>query len=141
MRPAHLVFPKGSMLKFVLTHTWRWNILDSLELAHLLIDSILDKKGAEITLLDLREQTVFADYFLICCGDNDRQLKAIADSIAFDAKKNGRVYPATIEGDPETGWVLVDFGDLIVHVFLPEQREYYDLEGLWHNAHVVLQMQ
>ncbi len=101
----------------------------------------MDKKGADITLLDLREQTVFADYFLICCGDNDRQLKAIADNIAFDAKKNGRIYPATIEGDPETGWVLVDFGDLIVHVFLPEQREYYDLEGLWYNAHVVLQVQ
>ena len=120
---------------------WRYEILESLELAHLLIDSILEKKGADITLLDLREQSVFADYFLICSGDNDRQLKAIAQTIAYDAKYDGRVYPVTIEGEPETGWLLVDFGDLIVHVFMPEQREYYDLEGLWNSAHVVLQMQ
>jgi len=120
---------------------WRYEILESLELAHLLIDSILEKKGADITLLDLREQSVFADYFLICSGDNDRQLKAIAQTIAYEAKYNGRVYPVTIEGEPETGWLLVDFGDVIVHVFMPEQREYYDLEGLWNKAHVVLQMQ
>lgn len=105
------------------------------------MDSILEKKGEDITLLDLREQAVFVDYFLLCSGDNDRQLKAIAETVAYDAKKDGQVYPAVIEGEPETGWVLVDFGDLIVHIFLPEQRQYYDLEGLWSNAHVLLQMQ
>lgn len=92
-------------------------------------------------MLDLREQTVFADYFLICNGESDRQLKAIANAVAEDAKKNGRILPMAIEGNPETGWLLVDFGDLVVHIFLAEQRHYYDLEGLWNNAHVVLQMQ
>jgi ribosome-associated protein len=117
------------------------NLLESLELAHLLVDSILEKKGTEIALLDLRGHSVFADYFLICSGDNDRQLKAIAQEVAFDAKSDGRVLASSIEGDPESGWVLVDFGDLLVHIFLPDQREYYDLEGLWHEAHVILRMQ
>lgn len=112
-----------------------------MELAHILVDSILDKKGTDITLLDLREQTVFADYFLICCAGNERQLKAIANDIASDAKENGRHQLGTIEGDPQTGWVLVDLGDLIIHIFSPDKRHYYDLEGLWNEAHVVLRMQ
>lgn len=101
----------------------------------------MDKKGSDITILDLREQTVFADYFLLCNGTNARQLRAIATGIAEDAKENGRILASSIEGSAETGWVLVDFGDLIVHIFSPETREYYDLEGLWNNAHVVLRMQ
>jgi len=128
------------MLKFGANHYRRWH-LDSLELANLLIDSIMEKKGSEITLLDLREQTVFADYFLICSGENDRQLRAIANNVALTAKQNGRVLANNIEGNAETGWVLVDFGDLIVHVFDPEQRHYYDLEELWNEAHIVLSMQ
>lgn len=119
---------------------WRWH-LESLELAHQLVDSIVDKKGSDISLLDLREQTVFADFFLICNGENDRQLKAIAENVVHDAKKHDRLISTKIEGNPETGWLLVDFGDLIVHIFAPEQRSYYDLEGLWNNAHIVLRMQ
>lgn len=105
------------------------------------MDSILEKKGSDITLLDLREKTVFADYFLICSADNDRQIKAIANEVALNAKKNGRILPSSVEGMPENGWVLVDFGDLIIHIFTPDQRDYYDLEGLWTDAHVVLHLQ
>lgn len=114
--------------------------LESLELAHLLVETILDKKGSDITLLDLREQAVFADYFLICNGENDRQLRAMANGIAQDAKDKARALAKSVEGSPESGWVLVDFGDLLVHVFSPETREYYDLEGLWNNAHIVMRM-
>lgn len=128
------------MLKFRAIQTRRWH-LESLELANLLIDSIMEKKGSEIILLDLRDQTVFADYFLICCGENERQLRAIAENVAFTAKENGRQMVNAIEGNAETGWVLVDFGDLIIHIFASEQRDYYDLEGLWHEARVVLSMQ
>ena len=130
----------GVCLYILTEHTRRWH-LDSLELSHFLVDSILDKKGSDITILDLREQTVFADYFLLCNGTNERQLRAIANGIAQDAKENGRVLTSAIEGSAETGWVLVDFGDLIVHIFSQETREYYDLEGLWNQAHVVLRMQ
>ena len=89
----------------------------------------------------MREQSVFSDYFLLCSGENPRQLRALANSITEDAKENGRVLASSIEGDPESGWVLVDFGDLIVHIFAPDKRDYYDLEGLWSDAYVVLHMQ
>jgi ribosome-associated protein len=107
----------------------------------LLVDTVLDKKGSDITLLDLREQAVFADYFLICNGENDRQLRAMASSIAQDAKQKARARAKSIEGSPEAGWVLVDFGDLLVHLFSPDKRHYYDLDGLWDDAHVVMRMQ
>ena len=115
--------------------------LESLELAHLLVETILDKKGSEITLLDLREQAVFADYFLICNGENDRQLRAMANSVAQDAKQKADALAKSIEGSPESGWVLVDFGDLLIHLFSPDMRQYYNLEGLWDEAHVVMRMQ
>ncbi len=92
-------------------------------------------------MLDLREQAVFADYFLICEADNDRQLRALAHSVIDDAKRNGKTLAYGKEGTAENGWVLVDFGDLIIHLFSTEKRHYYDLEALWHEAHVVLHMQ
>jgi ribosome-associated protein len=88
----------------------------------------------------LREQSIFADYFLMCNAENERQLRALASSIAEDAKKEAGVYARGQEGEPEGGWVLVDFGDVVVHIFAPEQRNYYRLEELWHDAHTVLRM-
>ena len=128
------------MLKSTVSLIWRC-FLEGLELAHLLVETILDKKGSDITLLDIHEQAIFADYFLICNGESDRQLRALARGVAEDAKKEAGVYPLGVEGDPEYGWVLIDFGDLIVHLFSPEKRHYYNLEDLWSEAHVVLQMQ
>lgn len=105
-----------------------------------MVETILDKKGNDILLLDLREQSIFADYFLMCNAENERQLRALASGITEDAKKEAGVYARGYEGEPEGGWVLVDFGDVVVHIFAPEQRQYYRLEELWHNAHTVLQM-
>jgi ribosome-associated protein len=112
-----------------------------LDLAHLLVDSLLDKKGSDILLLDIREHAAFADYFLICSGDNERQLKALAENVALDAKKDGDTRPMGFEGDAADGWVLIDFGDLVVHLFSPDKRAYYSLETLWDDAHVVMRMQ
>jgi ribosome-associated protein len=89
----------------------------------------------------LREQAIFADYFLICDGESNRQLRALANSITQDAKQKADVPARNVEGTAETGWVLVDFGDLVVHLFAPDTRYYYDLEGLWSEAHVVLRTQ
>lgn len=106
-----------------------------------MVDSILDKKGGDIVLIDIREKAVFTDYFLICNGENDRQLRALADGIATDAKKKANVIPWGTEGEPSSGWVLLDYGDLIVHLFSPEMRSYYSLEELWSDSHIVLRMQ
>jgi len=105
-----------------------------------LVETIIDKKGGDIILLDISEEAVFTDYFLICNGENDRQIQALVDSIADDAKKKANTLPWGKEGEPSSGWVLLDYGDLIVHLFNPDMRNYYNLEELWSDAHIVLRM-
>lgn len=102
---------------------------------------IADKKGENITLLDIRERTVIADYFVICSGNSERQLKAISESITEEIKKSHGIHVHHIEGTSVTGWILIDYGNVIVHVFAPERRAFYDLETLWHEAAVLLRMQ
>lgn len=106
-----------------------------------MVDTILDKKGGDVLLLDIRDEVIFTDYFLICNGENDRQLKALAESIAEDAKNKADLAPWGIEGEASSGWVLLDYGALIVHLFSPDKRVYYNLEELWSNGHIVLRMQ
>jgi ribosome-associated protein len=100
----------------------------------------LDKKGGDILLLDIRDQALFTDYFLLANGESERQLRALADGVTEDAKKKAELLPWGTEGDPESGWLLVDFGDLIVHLFDPAKRAYYNLEELWQDARVLLRM-
>jgi ribosome-associated protein len=92
-------------------------------------------------LLDIRERTVIADYFVVCSGNSERQLKAIVESVTEEIKKSYKLHALHVEGDPRTGWVLIDYGYVIVHVFSPERRAFYDLESLWHEAAVLLKMQ
>lgn len=92
-------------------------------------------------MLDIREQTLIADYFVICSGNSERQLRAITESITEEVKKDHRVMAHHVEGEPSTGWVLIDYGDIIVHAFSPETRAYYDLEGFWREAAVLLKIQ
>ena len=101
----------------------------------------MDKKGSNIVVLDVSEQTVFTDYFLICDTDNERQLKTLADAMIEDAKKKGETRKMGVEGDAAAGWVLVDFGDLVAHIFSEEQRNYYKLEELWSKGHTVVRIQ
>lgn len=119
----------------------RRSLLNSIDLAHLLVDTIVDRKGSDILLLDIREQAVFADYFLLCNGENERQLKTLLSKVTENAKQDAHVQPLGIEGDANSGWVLIDFGDLVVHLFSPEKRNYYRLEDIWDNAHVVMRVQ
>lgn len=107
----------------------------------MLVETILDKKGGDIVLLDIRDEALFTDFFLICNGESNRQLKALAEGIAEDAKKKAEKLAWGTEGEAESGWILIDYGDLIVHLFSPETRAYYNLEELWRGAHVVLRMQ
>ena len=88
-------------------------------------------------MLDLRSITSFADYFVIATGANQRQIQAIADQVGLDLKHQVRELPISLEGYEQAEWVLLDYGDLLVHVFSPKSRDYYDLERLWRNAKVV----
>ena len=90
-------------------------------------------------MLDMREITLLADYYVLCDGTSTRQINAISDGLSKELKKAGSKR-AIVEGEPESGWVLVDLGDIIVHIFSPEQRDYYQLEELWADAPIVLRM-
>lgn len=93
----------------------------------------IDKKAENLKLLDLSKISGFADYFVICSGMSDRQVQAIADSVEKHLKAQG-VRTRAYEGYQDGRWVLMDFGDVVVHVFQDALREYYDLEGLWSDA-------
>lgn len=107
----------------------------------MLVDTIIDKKGSNILLLDIRDQAVFSDYFIICSGESDRQLNALTDAVIAAAREKAGARPRGTEGEAESGWVLVDFGGVILHLFSPDKRDYYNLEELWSDGHVVLRMQ
>ena len=102
------------------------------------IKGIEDTKGEEIiTLKFTAEQTSLCDYFIICQANTDRQVKAIADSIEKTVREDLKKKPATIEGYNNAQWVLLDYYDVIVHVFQKEYREFYSLEKLWADAETI----
>lgn len=98
----------------------------------------MEKKAENLEIIDVHDRTLMADYFVICSGTSNTHIKALADTLALDAKKEG-VPKEHIEGYSSARWVLVDFGDIIVHIFAPEEREYYDIESLWHETAVKLE--
>ncbi|MFW6068559.1 MAG: ribosome silencing factor [Chloroflexota bacterium] len=106
----------------------------------MLVDTLIDKKASNILLLDIREQAVFSDYFILCNGENDRQIRALTEAVTEAAREKADVMPRGTEGEAESGWVLIDLGAIIIHLFSNERRAYYNLEELWSNAHVVLRM-
>ena len=114
--------------------------LESNEIAHAIVNVAADKKATDIVLLDLRQVSLIADYFVLCDGQSSRQLRAISNAIAESLKELGE-RPLRIEGTPQSGWMLLDFGAVVAHVFSPELRAYYDLESLWKEAPMVVRMQ
>ena len=112
--------------------------LDSLEMARFIVDNVEDRKAEDILLLDLRPDNIIADFFVICTGDNERHLRAISDTLRQDVKDNFSQIPFTNEGKPENGWIVMDYGDVVVHLFSPAKREYYALEELWDAASKVM---
>jgi ribosome-associated protein len=92
------------------------------------------KKATDIRVLDLTGITTFADYFVICTGSNQRQVQAISDDIGLQLKRVAGELPISVEGYNQAEWVLADYGDLLIHVFSPKSRGYFDLERLWRGA-------
>ncbi len=114
--------------------------LSPLDLARRVVELAEDKKAADIVLLDLTGLTTLADHFVICSGGSERQLAAIADGIV-EGLRPERVRPIGREGAPASHWVLIDFGSVVVHVFTPPERDFYQLERHWSEAKTILRVQ
>ncbi len=112
----------------------------ALEIARRVVELAEDKKAADIVLLDLSDLTTLADHFVICSGGSERQLDAIADGIVEGLRSEG-IRPFGREGLAASHWVLVDFGSVVVHVFTPPERDFYQLEKHWSEARTVLRVQ
>lgn len=116
-------------------------VLDGQELARFIATTLEDKKAEEIRVLDLGRESMIADYFVIGSANSDRQAKALADAVREKVKESYSRLPVSVEGQANSGWVLMDYGNVVVHVFLDEERRFYNLEGLWDKATVVLSIQ
>jgi ribosome-associated protein len=109
--------------------------LSTTQITELIVDSIQDIKGKNIVSLDLRElDDAPTDYFIICEGDSSTQISAIANNIVKRLKEEAGLRPSHVEGKQSGTWVLVDYFDVIVHVFYPETRRFYEIEELWSDA-------
>jgi ribosome-associated protein len=114
--------------------------LEAIEAARKAVEAASDKQAVNLVLLDTRNVCTFTDYFVICSGESEKQIKAIYDEIEQELKKAG-VRPCYREGSTESGWLLLDYGDFIVHIFAPAEREYYQLDEMWSDAAPIIRMQ
>lgn len=110
--------------------------LDSRKRALLCINASLERKAKDLALLNVKELSAFADYFLICSASSDRQVRAIADTIQEKLQDAG-IVPLGVEGESAGQWILLDYGDVIIHIFLEAVRSFYELERLWADAPVM----
>lgn len=107
---------------------------DSEKTAHLCASAAADKKAGDIVLLDMRGVSDFTDFFLICSGSSEPQLKAISSAIREKTRDEIDRRPSAADGFPASQWIVIDYGDVICHIFLESRRGFYDLEGLWSDA-------
>ncbi len=110
------------------------------ELPYAIVDTLEEKKGEDILLVDLRGVTEICDYFVICTGTSDRMLDGLADDLVRKIKTSHQ-RKGQLEGRSRDGWLLVDYGDVIVHLFSPDQRDYYALEDLWEDGKPLVHIQ
>lgn len=103
------------------------------------MDAALEKQAGDILMLDIRQVSYYADYLVICSAESGRQIKAISEEIEESLDSSGTRLMRR-EGTEDSGWVLLDFGDVIVHIFAPEERNYYELESLWSRATPVVRI-
>ncbi len=108
------------------------------DLTDLIIDCITDIKGKKIILLNLKDiDDAPADYFIVCEGDSTTQVRAISQNIERRLRAELHLSPAHVEGTQHAKWVCMDYFDIVVHIFHPETRQYYDLEQLWSDAEMI----
>jgi len=107
----------------------------SSDLAQRIVDILSDRQAEDVVLLDIRRVASFTDYFVIATALNARHMRALMETLDRDLAAEG-AHSLHVEGEADSGWVLLDFGDVIAHLFTPEDRAYYNLEGLWGRAGV-----
>jgi ribosome-associated protein len=112
----------------------RESSLQGAELLGAIAGYAADKKAIDVVELDLRGVLGYTDYFLVCSGNTGRQAKAIHDGILEGLKREHDTLPRRVEGSGQTGWILMDYLDVVVHIFTPETRDFYRLEQLWGEA-------
>ena len=110
------------------------SVIELEQLTSVVCQAIADNKGANIAILDVEEVSPIGERLVLCTANATRQVRAIADSILLTLKKEHQRLPYGVEGRGVDVWVLLDYGSLVVHIFQPETREYYDLDGLWMEA-------
>ena len=113
---------------------------DPINIAQRAVEIASDMQATNIVLLDIKDIASFADYFVVLSADNMRQINALVDDINLQLKKEG-IHIGHKEGTPESGWVLLDYGNVLIHIFSPVEREYYRLEELWNEATPLVQVQ
>ena len=114
--------------------------LEPLKIAREIVDILADKKGENIVLMDIKDLTVIADYFVICSGTSFRMLRALADAVEEHLRGEFKI-KVRVQGDPNTGWLIADYGGTILHIFSSEQRAFYDLDELWSEGNILVRMQ
>jgi ribosome-associated protein len=114
--------------------------LNTTELSRKIIETLEEKKAEDILLIDIHEVADFTSVFILCSGSSIRMLDALANYIVDVVKKHLPRRPR-IEGQPEEGWLVLDMGDIVLHLFTPDQREYYKIEELWSEGKVLLHLQ
>lgn len=120
--------------------TYRGVFLDAGELARKAVDVASDLQASDILMLDLRPLNTFADYFVFMSAETSRQINAIEEDLHLKLKEAGTA-PHHVEGSSDSGWVLMDYGDVVIHIFHQHVRDYYRLEHLWSNAREVVRIQ
>ncbi len=114
-------------------------MVNGVELAKKIVEAAADKQATDVVLLDTRKICSFADYFVICSGESDRQLEAIHRAVIDTLKEAGETFYHS-EGAAASGWMLLDLGDIVVHIFTTGVRDFYQLENLWSAAPVIVKM-
>ena len=110
--------------------------MEAKEMAKIALEALEDKKAGDLKLIDIEEISTIADYFIIASGTNRNQVQAMADNVEEALSKAG-CEPKHIEGYPSANWVLMDYGDIILHIFDEENRLFYDLERIWRDGKII----
>lgn len=114
---------------------------EAINIARTIVSNLEEKKGEDILLLDLIDVCSFTDYFILCTGTSERSIKALTEEVRKAVKDTHSIRDRGTEGDASSGWVLIDYGDVILHLFSRSTREYYQLEELWQEGKILIRVQ